>query len=277
MPKRPTSVREPTKRSRKTQQPGKSQWSDKSMTDSGVTAKAINALEAIVASQRPMTIPEIVSTSGMTTPTAHRITKMLLDMGLIERDADRRHREGKRLLELAFAAIEASCLRDPRRQILRALAEVTGENCLLCIQDGSETVSIAYAEGRHTLGIRLVPGMRFPLHCNAAGKLLLSLLPVVQRDRIMSGLNLKSLASKTITDAAKLQEEIEIIQHRKYATAESEALEGVCGLAVPVVSPSGKNIGALLVTSPIARCSCAQLQQFLPALREAATNLGATF
>lgn len=246
-------------------------------TGSGITVKVIDLLETVAMAGRSMSIPEMVERCGLATPTAHRIVRMLLEMGLVERDAERRYHGGQRLLALSFSAIASAAQRSTRQLILESLSQTLGENCHFCIMDGGDTLSIAYAEARQTLSIRLQPGMRLPLHSNAAGKMLLATMTDELRERLIASLDLKALTAQTITSLERLKDEVETAARRRYATAISESLDGVAGIAVPVKSTVGKAIGVLLVTAPTSRKSPRELVAALPRIRDAADVYGATY
>ena len=60
-------------------------------TPLGASGKALMILELVSAAREPLSMAELVRRSGLTKPTAHRITAALADMGLIERDRDVAH------------------------------------------------------------------------------------------------------------------------------------------------------------------------------------------
>jgi len=222
-------------------------------------------------------MPEIVAASRLTAPTAYRVVNLLVSLGLLDRDGERRYREGSRMLELCFATVSAAAQRASRHQIMCALAEDLGENCHFCIQQGAEVVSVDHAESHHVLGLRIERGARLPLHCTAAGKMLLALMPASSRNELVATLKLERFASRTITDRDRLVAELVRIEREEHAISECEALEGVTALAVPVYARSGRLVGTLLVNAPMIRRSTAELKRFLPRMRKAAASLGATY
>lgn len=277
MPKRAKSPQKSIKAASKGAGAGKRSMADAAAEGSGVTAKAFAVIEAIVRGPRPPSIPEIVASCGLKTATTHRIIKMLSEMGLIQRDVDRRYSEGARLLELAMSTLSAAAQRSQRHVLMSGLAADVGEICHFCVQDGSDAVAVDVADVRNTLGIRIEKGMRLPLNATAPGKVLLAFLNATAREEILAVLPMEARARQTITDREQLKLEIEKIARDAYALADGEAFEGIIGIAVPVHTSNGRLIGALAVTAPQARRTAAELLGMLPRIIEAASKLGATY
>ena len=103
----------------------------------GASGKALMILELVSAAREPLSMAELVRRSGLTKPTAHRITAALADMGLIERDHWKRgYIEGPRLIKLALDTLTAAAPRALRHSILSALSQEVGETCVLLAVPG---------------------------------------------------------------------------------------------------------------------------------------------
>jgi len=94
----------------------------------------------------------------------------------------------------------------------------------------------------------------------APGKALLLGLPPADAEGFLKRLPLPALTSKTHTDRARLAEEIAEARSVGYAIAEDEYLDGVSGVAVPVMFEGGRPHAAIGVTGPSARMAD-QLEQ----------------
>ncbi len=79
-----------------------------------------------------------------------------------------------------------------------------------------------------------VIGQLTPLHSNAGGKAILSVLPDDRIDEILRDNRLQSSTEHTITSETRLRDEIEIIRDRGYAISEGEAVSGVNAIAAPI-------------------------------------------
>jgi DNA-binding IclR family transcriptional regulator len=244
----------------------------------GASGKALMILELVSEAREPLSMAELVRRSGLTKPTAHRITAALADMGLIERDHWKRgYIEGPRLIKLAFDTLAAAAPRSLRHSILRALSQEVGETCNFGVLSGSEVVYLDRVEAKWPLGLRFEAGSRVPAHASAIGKLLLALQPLEQRAEIIAALPLVQYTSRTITDAARLSRALDKIRESGIGTDEQEYMDGVVCIAMPVLTESGELVGAIAMSAPNARLGLEQLLKYAPTLRDATTRMGATF
>lgn len=240
--------------------------------------KAFSILEIIASGRQPLTMAEIVRASGLTKPTAHRITTMLTDMGFIERDTLKRgFIEGPRLIELALGTLRAAAPRTLRHAILRSISEQVGETCNFGILVGSEVLYLDRVEAKWPLGLRLEAGSRVPAHCTAIGKLLLSQLPARERQHTIAAMPLGRYTSRTLVDPQQLSRALEKIAATQIGIDDQEFIEGVVCVAVPVIAANGQVVGGIAASSPQARVPLEQAMTFIAAMRDAAARLGATF
>jgi IclR family acetate operon transcriptional repressor len=247
-------------------------------TPLGASGKALMILELVSEAREPLSMAELVRRSGLTKPTAHRITAALAEMGLIERDHWKRgYIEGPRLIKLAFDTLAAAAPRSLRHSILRALSQEVGETCNFGVLSGSEVIYLDRVEAKWPLGLRFEAGSRVPAHASAIGKLLLALQPLEQRAEIIAALPLIQHTSRSITDAARLSRALDKIRESGIGTDEQEYMDGVVCIAMPVLTESGELVGAIAISAPNARLGLEQLLKFAPTLRDATTRMGATF
>jgi len=244
----------------------------------GVMGKAFTILEIIASARQPMPISEIVRVTGLTKPTAHRITSILSEMGFIERDAGKRgYIEGPRLVELSLNTLSSAAPRNLRHAILRSVSEMTRETCNFGILSGSEVIYLDRVEATWPLGLRFEAGSRVPAHCTALGKLLLAQLPPRERRDAIKTMPLTRYTSRTITDRIALSDAIDAIREADVGIDDGEFIDGVICISVPVRTPKGRVIGGIAVMAPQARVDLERAKSFEPDMRDAADRLGATF
>lgn len=247
-------------------------------TQLGAMGKAFTILEAVATAKQPLTMAELVRVCGLTKPTAHRITTMLVEMGYIDKEPLKRGlTEGPRLISLALTTLAAAAPRSRRHDILRSVSEKTGETCNFGILVGSEVVYLDRVEAKWPLALRFEAGSRVPAHCTAIGKLLLALLPAHERAAAIASMSLTPCTSRAITDPAKLNEALERIKRTRIGVDDEEFIEGVVCVSVPVLTKSGQVVGGIAVTAPVSRVSLQDALSFVPTMHEAAARLSATY
>jgi IclR family transcriptional regulator, acetate operon repressor len=241
------------------------------------TIKALAIIETLATARRPLGVSEISALQGMPKPTAHRIVRMLESEGLLQREpGKRRFVPGARLLQLGLGIVSASMLRAPRHAILEALSNEVGETCNFGVMVGSHVVYLDRVESAWPLGLRFESGSRVPLHCTAMGKLFLSMLPPRKRAALLRAIPLHRYTENTMTDAARLNSELDKIRAVKISTDNQEFLAGVVCVAVPVYGHNAQAVAALAISAPLARMTLEQGLRHVQLLQDAAKSLSST-
>ena len=241
------------------------------------TVKAVAILEAMATAKRPLAVSEIGVLLGLPKPTAHRIVRMLENEGLVQREpGSRRLVPGGRLVRLGLELVTASMQRAPRRAILEALSQQVGETCNFGVIAGSHVLYIDRVEAAWPFGLRFEPGSRVPLHCTSMGKLFLSLFSPRKRALLLQSIELHRYTDNTITDAARLEEEVQKIKRLGASIDNQEFLAGVVCVAVPVHCRTGQPVAAIAVSAPVARMTVEKAVQYVPLMKAAAARLSST-
>jgi IclR family acetate operon transcriptional repressor len=241
------------------------------------TVKAVAILEAMATVRRPLGVTEVGVLLGLPKPTAHRIVRMLESEGLLQREpGSRRFVPGARLVRLGLGVVAASMLSAPRHAILEALSQKIGETCNFGVMADSHVVYLDRVESAWPFGLRFEPGSHVPLHCTSMGKLFLSLMPAKKCALLLRSIPLYRYTENTITDAARLEAELENIRSAEVSTDNQEFLAGVVCVAVPVRDTNKQPVAALAVSAPLARMTLQQGLQHVPLLQAAAEQLTLT-
>ena len=241
------------------------------------TVKAVAILEAMATVRRPLGVTEVGTLLGLPKPTAHRIVRMLESEGLLQREpGSRRFVPGARLVRLGLGVVAASMLSAPRHAILEALSQKIGETCNFGVMADNHVVYLDRVESAWPFGLRFEPGSHVPLHCTSMGKLFLSLMPAKKCALLLRSIPLYRYTENTITDAARLEAELENIRSAEVSTDNQEFLAGVVCVAVPVRDNNKQPVAALAVSAPLARMTLQQGLQHVPLLQAAAEQLTLT-
>src|SRR5262245_59651756 len=115
-------------------------------------------------SVEPLALAGLVSATGISRPTAHRLAVATEAHPMLRRDGDGRFVLGPRALALGQAAAGSYPLRDAALPALRALRDATGESVQLYVRDGDARVCVASLESTHGLRTIVHEGATLPLH-----------------------------------------------------------------------------------------------------------------
>lgn len=150
------------------------------------------------------------------------------------------------------------------RPFMQQLVERSQESVYLAVID-RDARCVTYVEGIESpQPVRYMAplGSPRPLYCSAAGRLLLAYADDDWRERYVKTTPLKAVTERTLTDRAKLRDELDSIRKTGLAISIGEAVPGAAGLAAPVFDAQGKAAAALLIGAPVDR-----FERNLPALR----------
>jgi len=240
--------------------------------------RAFRVLDVLAQSVNGCSLAELVDRVELPKQTVQRMVEHLALAGLLLREpGSRRLQLGSRIERFALATLMNGPARHERHAILRAVVESTGETCNLTALAGTDIVYLDRVETAWPLRMMLAAGSHVPLHATSSGKLLASLLPKPQRDRLLGQLVLRSFTENTIIDRDALEEELRETRRRRIGINRSEHLRGLYGVAVPVMIDRQRACAAIAIHAPEGRMSLDELLGHAPRLREAADAIGRTF
>ncbi|HEX3915270.1 MAG TPA: IclR family transcriptional regulator, partial [Steroidobacteraceae bacterium] len=153
-------------------------------TGSTVVTRALQLVETVAVSDRPLTLPELCALLNLPKATTHRLCQQLERSGYLVREpGGRRYRPGPRLLRVGFSALRSSVTAE-RHQILTALVDAIGETCNFTTLAGHEVLYLDRVEARWPLRLHFETGSHVPMHCTASGKILLAAMKPAERRRV---------------------------------------------------------------------------------------------
>jgi len=231
-------------------------------------------LEEIARVGVPLTPTAANDVLGLPKPTVHRLFHRLEEEGFLQRDIDgRSYSAGQRLRKMSVNVLSSSRVRTVRLAVLNALTEDVGETCNIATPDRDGMVYLDRVETKWPLRIQLPIGTTVPFHCTASGKMYLSSLAPRLLSKFLSAAILDQHTTKTLTDPAALQAEIELTRKRGYSTDDEEFMDGMVAIAVPIRDDHDRLMSTLSVHAPTQRVSVADLEQNLDRFTQAAADL----
>lgn len=173
--------------------------------------------------------------------TVHRLLASLVQGGLVERDPrSRRYRLGVRLIELGYTVANSRNLLQIAHPYLHYLADKVEEITYLAVQEGAEMLNILQVPSPQLVQSVSWVG-RAPLHSVATGKIFLAHMSEDELKPLLEK-GLARMSSKTVTDPTDLQQELERVRERGFATAFEEHEEGINALAAPITKPDNDTV-----------------------------------
>lgn len=233
-----------------------------------VIERSVDLLEVLA--DRPLSLTEVCRATGLSKGTAFRLLAGLELWGVVLKDpVTANYMLGVRLLRLADAALAGlGTLSGLWRPVLERLAGETGETVALHIQIGLERVSVDEIPSPQSIRYTSLVGSAAPLDQGASGLILLAFMTEARRRRTLALLE----TSVDGFDRIAVEEKIAVARGVGWAVDLDERLAGASAVSVPLMTEW--LLLSLTVVGPSARLQLGGLKAFVPAMQEAAEQLG---
>ncbi|GMA25359.1 IclR family transcriptional regulator [Luteimicrobium album] len=223
----------------------------------GVLDKAASVLSALEAG--PATLAQLVVSTGLARPTAHRLAVALENLRFVSRDMQGRFVLGPRLNELATAAGEDRLLA-AANPVLTALRDHTGESAQLYRRQGDLRICVATAERPVGLRDSIPVGATLTMGAGSAAQILLAW---EEPDRLHRGLRDAKFTATILSG----------VRRRGWAQSVGERELGVASVSAPVRNQAGRVVAAVSISGPVERLSRQPGRLHAPAVVAAANRL----
>ena len=235
--------------------------------------RAFEILNLISGDDRGFLPAEIANSMDMNLSTTHRFLLTLEEIGAVTRSAGNRYHLGLMVAELGRNVTRKDALAEAARPIVNSLANKYRETISLATFDGHQLEFVAWVEPKRPLSMNLRRDQPLPLHCSSIGKVIMADLPAIEREELMSKLNLDKFTENTITDLALLRKEVAKAQLEQVAYDHQEMEEGLSCLAVPVLDGGGTTIAAISISAPTSRMDSKVRKEYAGILQESANKI----
>jgi len=236
--------------------------------------RAITILKTLGEEEMELGVSELARRSGLQKSTVHRLLQTLQREGLVEQNPETgKYRLGLEILRLAGTVLrELEDLQQVARPFLRALAEECGETVNLTILAGDGVINVDRIPSPHRVRNIGWIGRKMPLHCVSAGKVFLAYMPEEEVERFLNS-KLPQLTKYTITDPAKLREELQRVRELGYGVGLEELEEGLNAVAAPIRDYRGKVVAAISVSGPSFRLTREKIPEVAELTKRAADEV----
>lgn len=217
--------------------------------------KALALLDAFDFVHMSLGVSELARRTGIPKSTAFRLLAILEQRKLIERQGTR-YILGQRLFELGnrVSFCRPRSLRDLALPFLSDLYELTHETVHLAVLEGTDVLYLEKLFGHQQVRAPSVVGGRVPAYCSAIGKALLAASGTEQTQAVLER-GLAPRTGYTIVNPSMFLEELRLVRTKGIAFDREESKIGVNCIASPIVTRSGRLVGAVSICGPTGRFS----------------------
>lgn len=238
--------------------------------------RAFSIMEEIARHRDGITLADLSKQVGLHNSTTFHLVKTMVTLGYLRQSKDtKKYRIGRSLFMLAASSFDEIEMASAAEPILELLSNQTGETGHVALRTHDVISIIAKSRAPGALQITDRAGVTRSMYCTALGKILLAAMPEAEFENYLSRVQMKPMTEKTITDPARLRQEVEDARNNNFAYDDSEFNAEIRCIAVPVRGFSGEVVAALGISGPVWRMSLSQLQGKRGFLVEAAEALSA--
>lgn len=222
----------------------------------GPIERYFQILEAVAASNDGLTLTQITTITDLPKPTAHRLTRALVEAGALSVDDSwyKTFRIGTRMWRMLYLGQNTDSVRTCAQLVVDTLADELHETCYIVRLGRQHIRSIARSAPDQGHRLHVLPGEILPSHAAASAKAILAF----QSDEFVGQIlqePLEPLTSRTKTSLASVKAEFESVRSSDHAVCDREIDENIMAYAAPVHLDTVGVIYSVGLTGPHSRLS----------------------
>ncbi len=216
-------------------------------------------------------VAQASETLGVGRSTAHRLLAMLQSRELIQQDpSTKAYTSGPALVDIGLSIVRQMDIRAHLRPHLEDVSRSVGETVHLMVLDGASSLFLDSVESSKALRTSSRIGRAYPASTTSGGKALLAELPNERLLELYPAERLPRLTPHSVPTRKQLQQELDQVRRRGYATNRSESEPDIAAVAVVVRNAFGQPRAAIAVSAPLSRLDEANVPEVAAVLRAAA-------
>lgn len=183
-----------------------------------------------------VSITELVSTTGLSKGTLHRILQDMVGHKLVSQNSNtKKYCLGPKAMEWGSKFVAGQDPAGILSQYCDLLAERTNLYTFLSRINGGEVYCIYTSQpGKFNKKYFVHVGQRMPLHCTAAAKAMVAFLPAEQLNELIAQNDMVKFTAATKTQSTGIIAELQEIKTTGVAFCREELEPGVSGISTPI-------------------------------------------
>lgn len=234
--------------------------------------RALGIVEFMSQEPKSCGITEISNELGFPKNSVFRILKTLQHHDFIIEN-NRQYRLSAKFLNLGYANLGEVNLVEKSIDVMRELKNEVKETVLIGTIIELNGVVLEQVLGSYEIKFSIDVGHRFYLHTAAPGKAMLAFLPDEERERMLNSIEYKRFNSRTIKNKKELGKVLETVRTQGYSVDLAERIEGLHGVASPIMNYLNYPAAAVWVTGPSYRMSEQELHKMGPIVKKYAGKI----
>jgi IclR family transcriptional regulator, KDG regulon repressor len=235
--------------------------------------KALQVLEALASSEQPRGVSDLARELKLSKSNVYRLLETLRESSYVDRvNGGTAFEPTLKMWRLGARVAARLDVKAAAGTYLLELRDKTKETARLTVLQGDQGICIEQIETQHPLRVQTPIGGVLLLYCSATGKAMLAYQSSETIDRVSS--SMERFTTATAATRQELLSELEQIRRDGFAINRGERIEGVCGVAAPIMDRSGTVNAAIGISGPEERLNLRTLRRYGVIVRDIASRLG---
>ncbi|WP_254280629.1 IclR family transcriptional regulator [Haloarcula marina] len=209
------------------------------------------------------TTSEIAEQLGLPQSTAYDHLRTLEELELVV-NKDGIYNVGMKFLDFGGYARKEKKIFEVAKPELQDLANNTGENANLMIEEHGRGVFLFPVEGKDAVKLDTHDGYRVHLQTTALGKAMMAHMDEDRVRDILDQHGMPAITDKTISDEGELFEQFEKIREQGYAVDLEERVRGMRCVAAPIRDDENQPLAAVSISGPKSRMQGKRFDDEIP-------------
>lgn len=236
-------------------------------------SRGLAVIRAFDATHPRQTLTQVAETTGLARATARRFLHTLVAEGYARTDGSEFWLTPQ-TLELGFAYLSSLGFPAIAQPHLERLSRQVHESCSACVLDGTDIVYVARAAAQRIMSENITIGTRFPAYATAMGRVMLAGASEAEVDEYFRNAELIRFTPTTVTDEARLREEIAKVGEQGYSAVDQELETGLMAVSCPITDWSGRTVAAVNCSAHAAKFGYPEIvEKLLPPLQAVARDI----
>jgi DNA-binding IclR family transcriptional regulator len=237
--------------------------------------KALNILKLMIEERQPLSLTEIGKKLNFGKGTVHRILATLKSHQFVRQDSmTLKYGLGLMAAEMSSVIKAEDYIAKIIEPYLKKLSESCSEAISASVLESDEIKYIVRFESSEPLRVSMGVGTRFPAHCTATGKVLLSAINDEKLKQIYEGREkIPTLTKNSIGSFTRLLKELERVRNENIALDFEEALVGVNCVACPIRDLKNNILTAISISGPVYRMTEQKMLKYAELLKATSTEI----
>jgi IclR family transcriptional regulator, pca regulon regulatory protein len=210
-------------------------------------ARGLQVLCAFNGERSRCTLSEIATQTGLSRAVVRRSLLTLQHLGYVAAEA-RHFFLTPRVLELGYSYLSSLDLTELAHEAMEELSQRVGESCSMSVLDDNEIVYVARVAVHRLMSVALGVGARLPAFATSMGRVLLADKSDSELSAWLCKNTFRPITAHTVNKTRALRAEILKVRRQGYAFVSQELELGLCSIAVPIRSTTGRAVCGLNVS-----------------------------